>query len=85
MIERGSKDCLVPTQQFFRYIMARTSYFQWDDYEIRSNTDFFIVLAHYNKIPRIDMTPLWHIILIRANQSFSLILRAKQKQQILIL
>jgi lantibiotic modifying enzyme len=30
-VESVSDCCLTPTQQFFSYIMARTSWFQWDD------------------------------------------------------
>jgi hypothetical protein len=32
-------DCLMPTQQFFSCIMARTSYFQWDVDEVNQRTD----------------------------------------------
>jgi hypothetical protein len=53
---------LNPIQQFFNYIMARTSYFEWDDDEVRfvldqhAELDFFIVLAHWNNSPQVDMS-----------------------------
>ena len=80
--ESVSDCCLMPMQQFFNYITARISYFQWDDGEVhfvldqRAELDFFIVLAHWN-----SDTLFW----FRANQSLLLLLNAAslaEKQQI---
>jgi len=59
--------CLTPNEQFFSYIMARTSYFQWND-DVRfvldqhAELDFYMVLAHWNNSPRVDM--LFHSSLL---------------------
>jgi hypothetical protein len=55
--------CLTPTQQFFSYIMARTSYFSmrwWSGSLCTRPTclvGFFIVLAHWNNSPEREMVP----------------------------
>ena len=36
----------------------------------------FVVLVHWNKSPQVDISPLWHIILIPSLCSFSLMLPA---------
>jgi hypothetical protein len=41
-------DCLMPTQQFFNYIMARTSYFQWDVDEVHFVLDQHTKLDFYS-------------------------------------
>ena len=86
---------LMPTQQFFSYIMARTSYFSmrwwWGQLCTRptSSVGFFIVLAHWNNSLWIDMsahsdTLSW----FWANQFLLFLLNAAclvEKQQIPIL
>jgi hypothetical protein len=86
--------CLTPIQQFFSYIMTRI----FNEIMMRSakklyktNTPYwiFIVLAHWNNKPRVDMslhsdTLFW----IRTNQSLLFLLNAAclaEKQHILIL
>ena len=57
--------------------------FQWDDDEVRfvlnqyAELFFFIVLAHWNNSPRVDMS--LHIILIPSVCSFILMLRTYQR------
>ena len=82
--------CLTPNQQFFSIITARTSYIFYDDDDVRFVLDwvgFYIVLAHWNNSPRIDMslhsdTLFW----FTANQSLLFLLSATclaEKHQIL--
>jgi hypothetical protein len=71
--------CSTPIQQFFSYIMARTSKMSW----------IYIVLSHWNNSPRVDMslhsdTLFW----FRANQSLLFLLNTAwlaEKQHIPIL
>ena len=74
--EQMSDCCVMPTQQCGSYIMARTSLFSmewwWGPLCTRPThlVGFFIVLAHWNNSPRVDMslhsdTLSW----FRANQS----------------
>ena len=73
-------DCwLTPTQQFFSYIMARTSQFSmrwwWGPFCTRQTrlVWIFIVLAHWNNNPLIDISPRsGHIILILSQPVFAL-------------
>jgi len=51
----------MPNEQFFSYIMARTSFIQWNDVDVRFVLDQhaeldFLVLAHWNNSPRVDMS-----------------------------
>jgi len=56
--------CLTPNEQFFSYIMARTSYFlmRWRwwgplcTHDTNTLSWIFIVLAHWNNSPRVDMS-----------------------------
>jgi hypothetical protein len=54
--------CLTPTHQIVSYIMARTSYFAmrwwWGSFCNRQTRliGFFLVLAHWNNSPQIDMS-----------------------------
>jgi hypothetical protein len=66
--------CLMPIQQFFSYIMTRTSLFSmrwwWGPLCTRPThwVVFFIVLAHWNN----SVAPLGHIILIPSQPVFAL-------------
>jgi hypothetical protein len=86
--------CLTPIHQFFSYIMVRTSLFStrwWCPFCSRPTrwVGFFIVLAHWNNSPWVDMslhsdTLVW----FRANQSLLFLLNAAclaEKQHIPIL
>jgi hypothetical protein len=87
--------CSTPIQLFFSYIMARTGWLSmrwWWILPCSRPTrwvEFFIVLAHWNNSPWVDMsfhsdTLLW----FRANQSLLFLLNAAclaEKQQIPIL
>ena len=73
LFHQVSDCCLMPTQQFHSYICIswrEQVNLKWDDDEVRFVLDqllswIFIVLAHWNNSPRIDMSPYsWHIILI---------------------
>ena len=97
-MEWVSDCCLKPIQQFFSYIMTRTSQlnFQWDDDDdddddvcfVPDHTlcCIFIVLAHWNNSPRVDMTLHSDTLFwFRANQSLLFLLNAvclAEKQQI---
>jgi len=88
-------DCgLMPSEKFFSYIMARTSYIQWEDndacFVLNQHTGlYFVMLAHWNNSLRVDMslhsdTLSW----FRAKRSLLFLLNALclvEKQQILIL
>ena len=82
------------TQQFFSYIMARTSCFCWNDDDVRFVLEqqvswIFIVLDHWNNSPWVDMSLYSDLLFwFWANQSLLLLLNAAclaEKQQILIL
>jgi len=73
--------CLTPIQQFFSYVLARTSSFSmtWGPLCTRPTLWMLIVLSYWNSSPRVNKslhsdTLFW----FRANQSllFSLMLRA---------
>ena len=91
-------DCyLMPNEQFFNYIMARTSSIQWDDdggfnlYKTNTLKFVFIVLAHTeNNSPRVVMSlhSSDKLSWIRANRSLLLLLNnvyLEEKQPIPIL
>ena len=71
-------------EQFFSYITARTSYFQWND-----DICFVLDLAHWNNRPKVDMSLHSHTLFwFQDNQSLLLLLNAAclaEKQQIPIL
>ena len=62
--------CLTPNEQFFSYIMAWTSYFQWNDDDVRFVLDQHAELDYYsaNSLKQQSsgrhVAPLGHIILI---------------------
>jgi hypothetical protein len=73
--------CLIPTRQFFSYIIGRTSKFSmrwwWGPLCTRPTclVRFFIVLAHWNNSSRIDMSLHWKTLSwFRANQSLLILL-----------
>ena len=84
-------DCLMPTQQFFSCIMARTSYFQWDADEVHFVLDQHTKLDFYSassfkqqSVDRLSDTLSWFL----ANLSLLFLLYAaclEEKQQIPIL
>ena len=51
--------CSLPSEQFVSYIMARTSYIQWDGDEVffvlEQQAYFFIMLAHWNNSLLVDI------------------------------
>jgi hypothetical protein len=67
----------MPTQQFFSYIMEKTSYFQWDHDEFRFVLDQHALLDLYSaSSPKQQsedrhVAPLWHIILIPSQPVFA--------------
>jgi hypothetical protein len=75
MCEWVSDCCLTPIQQFVSYIMERTSYFQWDDDEIRfvldQHTELDVYSASSHSAGR-HVAPLGHIILIPRQPVFAL-------------
>jgi hypothetical protein len=60
--------CLMPTKQFFSYIMARTVNFQWDDDEVRfvldqnAKLDFYSASSLKQQPTGRHVAPLGHII-----------------------
>ena len=68
----------MPIQQFFSYIMARTSYFQWEDDEVRFVLDQHAELNFYSasslkqQSSGRHVTSLGHIILIPIQPIFAL-------------
>ena len=62
-----SNCCLMPNEQFFRYMMARTSYIRYHEMIMMSalyktytlNSWIFIVLAHWNNNPRVTCHFTW--------------------------
>jgi len=62
--------CLTPTQQFFSYLMARTSYIRWDDNNVRfvldqdAQFDFYCSSSMKRKSADRHVAPFGHIILI---------------------
>ena len=68
----------MPIQQFFSYIMARTSYIQWNDGDIRfvqdqhAEFDFFSTSSLKQQFAGRHVAPLWHIILIPSQPVFAL-------------
>jgi hypothetical protein len=78
-------ECLAPVQQFFSYIMAKTSYFQWDDDEVRfvlnqhAELDLYSAISLKQQSACRHVAPLGHILLIPSQpdiSSFSLMMRA---------
>ena len=70
---------LTPFQQFISYIMARTSYFQWDDDdEVRfvldqyAELDFYSASSFKQQSAGRHVAPLGHIILILSQPIFAL-------------
>ena len=65
-------------QQFFNYIMARTSYFQWDVDEVRfvldqyAELDFYSASSLKQQSAGRHVAPLGHIILIPSQPVFAL-------------
>ena len=70
--------CLTPTQQFVSYIMVRTSYFQWNDDDIRfvldqhAELDFYSASSLKQQSAGRHVTPLGHIILNPSHPVFAL-------------
>ena len=69
----------MPIQQFFNYIMARTTYFQWDDDdEVRfvldqyAELDFYSASSLKQQSAGRHVAPLGHIILIPSQPVFAL-------------
>jgi hypothetical protein len=68
----------MPIQQFFNYIMARTSYFQWDVDEVRfvldqyAELDFYSASSLKQQSAGRHVAPLGHIILIPSQPVFDL-------------
>jgi hypothetical protein len=68
----------MPIQQFFNYIMARTSYFQWDVDEVRfvldqyAELDFYSASSLKQQSAGRHVAPLGHIILIPSQPVFAL-------------
>jgi hypothetical protein len=66
--------CLIPAQQFSAISWREQVNFKWDDDEVRFHktntlTWIFIVLAHWNNSPRINVSPHSDILsAFRANQ-----------------
>jgi transposase len=62
--------CLMPNEQFFSYVMARTSYIQWNDDDVRcvldqhTELDFYSASSLKQQSMGRHVAPLWHIILI---------------------
>jgi hypothetical protein len=58
----------MPIQQFFSYIMARSTYFQWDDDEVRfvldqhAELDFYSASSLKQQSMGRHVAPLGHII-----------------------
>ena len=68
----------MPNQQFFNYIMARTSYFPWDDDEVhffldqQAEFDFYSARSLKQQSTGRHVAPLGHIILIPIQPAFAL-------------
>ena len=86
--------CLTPNEQFCRYMMARTSYIRYHEMIMMSalyktntlNSWIFIVLAHWNNNPRVDMSFYLDILsLFQANQSLFFFLNAATNTNVLSL
>ena len=75
--EWASDCCLMPNEQFFSYIMARTSYIWWDD-DVRFVLDQHAYLDPYSDSSQKQqsmgkhVTPFGHIILILSQPVFAL-------------
>ena len=76
---RVSDCCLMPIQQFFSYIMARTWVnFQWDDDEVRfvldqhAKLDFYSASSLKQQSAGRHIAPLGHINLILSQPDFAL-------------
>jgi len=69
---------LTPIQQFFSYIMARTSYYQWDDDEVRfildqhAELDFYSASSLKQQSAGRHIAPLGHIILVPSQPVFAI-------------
>ena len=77
----ASDCCLTSMQQFFSYIMVRTSYFsmmmRFALYYTNMLSRILIVLGHWNNRVRIDVSPQSDTLsLFRANQSLLFLLNA---------
>jgi hypothetical protein len=85
-------DCyFMPNKKFFSYIMAKTSYIQWDDYDVRfvldqhNELDFHSASSLQQQSNDRHVAPLGHIILILSQTIFTFPLNAAylmEKQQI---
>ena len=70
--------CLTQYEQFFSYIMARTSNIQWDDNDIRFVLDqhaelvFFSAISLKQQSTDRHVAPIWPIILISSQPVFAL-------------
>jgi hypothetical protein len=70
--------CLTPNEQFFSYIMARTSYIQWNDDDARfvldQHAEFDLYSARSLKQQSVGrhVVPFGHIILIPSQPVFGL-------------
>ena len=70
--------CLTPIQQLCSYIMTKTSYFKWDDDEVRFELDQHAALDFYSASSLKQQSagrhvgPLWYIIVIPTQPVFVL-------------
>jgi hypothetical protein len=68
----------MPIQQFFRYIMARTSNYQWDADEVHfvldqhAELDFYSASSLKQQSAGRNVTPFGHIILIPSQPIFAI-------------
>jgi predicted alpha/beta hydrolase len=69
----------MPNDQFFSYIMARTSYFQWNDdddvsfvLDQQAELDFYSASSLKQQSVDRHVAPLGHIILIASQTVFAL-------------
>ena len=81
-------------EQFFSYIMARTSYIQWNDDDVRfvldqhAELDFYSASSLNQQSASRHVAPIGHIFWFRVNQSVFFLLNVAclaEKQQIHIL
>jgi hypothetical protein len=75
-IEWVSDYCLSPNEQMFSYIMARTSYIQWNDGEFRfvldqQQLDFYSASSLKQHSAGRHVVPFGHIVLIPSQPVFT--------------
>jgi len=68
--------CLTPSEQYFSYNMARTSYIRWDDVRFaldqQTQLAFYSASSHKQQPASRHVIPLGHIILIPSQPVFAL-------------